>query len=154
MTRRDNSERADSRVTDAPVRVPETVALDQTFSVDDLYALRAAVAAHASDLGLPADRVEGLVIVATELATNAVRHGGSTGRLRLWNEDDDLYCEVTDRGPGIADPDVAGIRPVPLTSDGGRGLWIVRQLCNRLYLTSAATGTTVTAVIRIDDTAA
>ncbi|MEV4629980.1 ATP-binding protein [Micromonospora sp. NPDC049523] len=154
MTRRDNSERADSQVTAAPVRVPETVALDQTFSVDGLYALRAAVAAHATDLGLPSDRVEGLVIVATELATNSIRHGGGTGRLRLWDEDDELYCEVTDQGPGIVDPDVAGTRPVALTSDGGRGLWIVRQLCDRLYLRAAATGSTVTAVIRIEDASA
>src|SRR2546429_9741611 len=59
-------------------------ALEQRFDRDSLYALRAAVAAHAAHMGAPPDRVSHLVIVASELASNAVRHGGGKGRLRLW----------------------------------------------------------------------
>ena len=41
---------------------------------------------------------------SSELATNAVRHGGGSGRLRLWTDDQVLVCEVSDTGAGITDP--------------------------------------------------
>src|SRR2546429_7152616 len=42
------------------------------------------MAAHAGRLGASQVIIERLLIVAGELATNAVRHGGGTGRVRLW----------------------------------------------------------------------
>jgi anti-sigma regulatory factor (Ser/Thr protein kinase) len=69
------------------------------------------------------------LIVASELATNAIRHGGGTGRLRLWHRDGILFCQVSDHGPGIGDPTTAGTAPPdPAQVDGGRGLWICRHL--------------------------
>ena len=52
-----------------------TPVLDQAFDGDSLYALRAAVAAHAAEAGLPRQRVYNVVTAAHELAANAVRHG-------------------------------------------------------------------------------
>jgi hypothetical protein len=40
--------------------------------------------------------------------------------------------------------------PVPLRAAGGRGLWLVRQLCDHLHITIADTDTTITAIL--DDT--
>src|SRR5258705_6962452 len=58
--------------------------LDQTFDEGDLVSLRRSVAAHADRTKLGQSRVNDLVLIAYELATNAVRHGGGHGRLRLW----------------------------------------------------------------------
>jgi anti-sigma regulatory factor (Ser/Thr protein kinase) len=149
MTRDDDVQAADREITDgpnvgAPVLTPDHVALDQAFDLSGLYPLRAAVAAHATELGLHEQHISGLLIAATELATNAIRHGGGTGRLRMWRTDVTLHVQVSDDGPGITDPHLAGTRPVPLTAVGGRGLWIVRQLCDHLHIATMA-GATITA---------
>jgi anti-sigma regulatory factor (Ser/Thr protein kinase) len=132
---------------------PAPAALDQHFDGDDLYAVRAAVSAHAQYLGAHPDRVRHLVIIASELASNAVRHGGGQGRLRLWTADGALRCEVSDEGPGIADPDGAGRGNPPPLAPNGRGLWVVRQLSDTVTIDSDARGTTVTACVPVDEPA-
>jgi anti-sigma regulatory factor (Ser/Thr protein kinase) len=124
--------------------------MDQSFDAGTLYALRSALAAHASDLGLTGPQLERLAIVAGELATNAVRHGGGTGRLRLWRDRSLLHCEISDRGPGIPDTAVGATPPDPMTRSG-RGMWICRQLSDALLIETEPNGSTVTAVIRLDD---
>jgi len=126
----------------------EVAAVDEPFDKDGLYALRATLAAHAGRLGAPPAMIERLLIVAGELATNAVRHGGGSGRLRLWRTGDELRCEVSDHGPGIADPDVGHQLPGP-TATSGRGMWICRRLCDDLIVDGDHHGAAVTAVLRI-----
>jgi anti-sigma regulatory factor (Ser/Thr protein kinase) len=132
---------------------PERIDLDLRFDVGSLYGLRSTLAAHASQLRAPAHQIEALVIVAGELATNAVRHGGGTGRLRMWHHGDTLYCEVSDRGPGIADPTIGTRPPEPSRSDSHRGLWICRNLAQELTIdaNSDGPGVTVTASIARPD---
>jgi anti-sigma regulatory factor (Ser/Thr protein kinase) len=131
-----------------PAQAPDVADVDQPFDADGLYVLRATLAAHASRLGTT-DQQERLLIVASELATNAIRHGGGSGRLRLWHQDRALYCQVSDDGPGFADPAVGATRPDPTSSDGGRGMWICRRLAGQLVIESGphGRGATVTAVI-------
>src|SRR2546430_17070950 len=86
-------------------------ALEQRFDRDSLYALRAAVAAHAAHMGAPPDRVSHLVIVASELASNAVRHGGGKGRLRLWRGPGAGRRRGGAGGAGPAGPAAAGAAP-------------------------------------------
>ncbi|BCB77004.1 hypothetical protein GCM10022251_44840 [Phytohabitans flavus] len=132
-----------------PMAPPDgEVALDQRFDADALYALRAAVAAHATDLGAGEELVEELVVVANELASNAIRHGGGTGRLRLWRDGDLIHCEVSDKGPGLADGD-AGRERVPMTAYGGRGLWVVRQMSQHVDVHTSPRGATVTAAFPV-----
>ncbi len=119
--------------------------LDQRFDAGGLVALRAAVAAYAGELGAGA-RVDDLVLVAHELASNAVRHGGGRGRLRLWRDDYRVICRVGDGGGGIADADRAGTSLPPPRTAGGRGLWIARRLA-AVRIDTGPEGTTVTAAI-------
>jgi anti-sigma regulatory factor (Ser/Thr protein kinase) len=128
---------------------PEVVDVDQPFDADGLYAMRATVAAHATNLGAGPVLVDQLLIVASELATNAIRHGGGSGRLRVWREDARLHLEVSDRGPGMPDP-TAGSKPPDQMATEGRGLWICRQLVADLRVATGLRGTTVTAVVGLD----
>lgn len=121
-------------------------ALEQQVTFDSLYALRAAVVAHAADLGADEVTLAHIVIIAGELAANAVRHGGGHGTLRLWAAGDDLFCEVTDGGSGLADPN-AGRRLPSTATSGGRGLWIVRQLADRFDVRTGADGTRITVAV-------
>lgn len=127
------------------------VALDQLFDTQSLSQLRSAVAAHGAELGLLEPDLGDLVLVAHELASNAVRHGEASqakpGRLRLWPLDSAIVCEVADRGPGITDPDTVGTVKAPPGAAGGRGLWIVRQVVRTLDIDTGPHGTTVTATI-------
>ena len=130
---------------------PARVSLDQTFFADNLFALRNAVAAHGTSLGLSSTRVSDLVLLAHELASNAVRHGGATaavpGRLRLWASPDPpaVVCEVSDDGPGLVDAELRGRDPVATTAGNGRGLWIVRQIADVVEIVGGSDGTRITA---------
>src|SRR5437870_43243 len=113
----------------SPIVMPHVVAVDQHFVAAGLYRIRAEVAAHAHAFGATVPQVEKLIIAAGELASNAVRHGGGRGQLRLWCEGTTMVCQVSDRGPGIADSTI-GNTPPDHMAVAGRGLWICLQLCD------------------------
>lgn len=111
----------------------------------DAWSLQAArdhVAERAAAAGVGHDRAAALVLAVNELTTNSVRHGGGRGLLRTW-EDGGLVCEVSDAGH-IRDV-LAGRRRPPLDRAGGRGLWLVNQLCDLVQLRSSPAGTVVRA---------
>jgi anti-sigma regulatory factor (Ser/Thr protein kinase) len=133
----------------AAATAPPAGGLEQPFTAADLYTVRAAVSAHADAAGLPQPTIDALLIITGELSSNVVQHGGGTGRLTLWRAGHEVICQVSDHGPGIADPDDVGRRPVPTSALSGRGLWIVRQLSRHLDIVAAPHGTTVTATIAV-----
>ena len=114
--------------------------LEQEFDDGSLYALRAAVAAHASRAGLSDGRTGDLVLAVHELAANAIRHGAGHGLLRLWTAADAVRCEITDDGPAAAGPDTAQWSVQP-----GHGLWLVRQVADQASLDSGPSGTVAAA---------
>jgi anti-sigma regulatory factor (Ser/Thr protein kinase) len=122
--------------------------LDQPFDVAGLIALRSAVAAHAAALGLPANRGGDLVLMAHELATNAMAHGGGEGRLRMWRADGYIHCQIVDRGPGLPPGSHAGRERPPLGATGSRGLWLVRVLADDLDIASGPGGTAITILMK------
>lgn len=130
---------------------PREPALDQPFDAGGLAALRASVAAHGDDLGVPVAALDNLVIISSELATNAVRHGGGSGRLLLWRNGGEVVCQVIDGGTGLIAP-AAGMRLPEPTAVGGRGLWLCRQLADTLVIESSPLGSTVTAAITLGGT--
>jgi serine/threonine-protein kinase RsbW len=85
----------------------------------------------------------GDVVLAThEVAMNALTHGQGQGAVRIWSADDELVCEVEDHGPGIWDL-LAGTRQPAPHRDRGRGLWIARQLSDRLEIETTPHGALV-----------
>jgi anti-sigma regulatory factor (Ser/Thr protein kinase) len=89
-----------------------------------------------------------MALIAIELASNAVRHGGGRVRLRLWTTPGAIYCQVTDDGPGFPDSKYPAVqRPEPSAS-GGRGLWLVLHFSDALTVDNDIDGgATVTAMI-------
>jgi anti-sigma regulatory factor (Ser/Thr protein kinase) len=124
-----------------------TTVLEQAFDGGSLYALRSAVAAHASDAGLSRQRVYDVVTAAHELAANAVRHGAGHGRLRLWADGQVLRCQVSDDGP--PDPDSARSDTAAWRREHGHGLWIIDAVADQVSLDRSSAGTTVTATFSI-----
>ncbi|MDQ2825847.1 MAG: SpoIIE family protein phosphatase [Actinomycetota bacterium] len=100
-------------------------------------------------LTLDESEVGDLLLVASELCSNAVRHAsGQPGALalRAWADADALVIEVEDDGPGmelsrrIEDPD--------LDAEQGRGLYVVRALIDDLSVRRDGERTVVRAVRR------
>lgn len=113
-----------------------------TYGAGALAAVRGKVAACATAHGLDGQRLQELLLAATEVAANSVRHGGGRGTLQTWVEDDVLICQFHDAGH-IRDPLAGRLRPKPQQA-GGRGLWLVNQLCDLVQIRSTAEhGTTV-----------
>jgi anti-sigma regulatory factor (Ser/Thr protein kinase) len=108
---------------------------------DALHDLRSLVREEGAAAGLSRQRTMDLVLAASELAANTVRHGGGHGRSRLWRQPGELIFEVTDAGR-IEEPLVGRIEPA-LRQDGGRGLWMANRLCDLVRIRSGGDGTSV-----------
>lgn len=124
---------------------PRSTPLDEAFDRDSLYALRSAVAAHASAAGMSRHQVYDVTAVAHELAANAVLHGAGHGRLRLWSDDKFLYCQVSDDGRGAAADgarELDGTAPWP--AEHGHGLWLADQIADYVSIDRGPEGTNAT----------
>jgi anti-sigma regulatory factor (Ser/Thr protein kinase) len=122
-----------------PEPAPHAAVLE--FDASRLAGVRAFVARHAGEAGLPGHRVGDLQLAANELATNAVTHGGGTGWLRVWQERGRLVCEVRDRGG--TDTRLSGRVPPTLDSQHGRGLVLVNYVSDLVRIHTGPNGTTV-----------
>ena len=125
----------------APLPEPADPPAELAFGSGALAGLRELVSRAATAAGLDRDRTADLVLAVDEVATNSLRHGGGRGSLRIWQDADALVCEVRDAGR-IEDP-MAGRRRPALDRDGGRGLWLVNQLCDLVQLRSFPSGAVV-----------
>jgi anti-sigma regulatory factor (Ser/Thr protein kinase) len=124
---------------DRPLRAP--AAAEALEYRRDLRPVRALVAAVARRAGLPPSRCSDLVIAASEVAANTLRHTRGAGTARLWATDSEVLCQFEDSG-FITDPLAGHRRP---TGDllGGQGLWLVNQLCDLAEIRTSELGTTV-----------
>ena len=112
-----------------------------------LAAVRELIAARAEREGLDRARIGDLVLAVDELATNTLRFARGEGVLRVWREDATLLVEVADAGH-IADP-LAGRDCPPATELGGRGLYLVNQLCDLVQLRSSPEGSVIRIHMRL-----
>jgi anti-sigma regulatory factor (Ser/Thr protein kinase) len=111
------------------------------FTASDLVRVRDFATRCARRAGVGAARLGDLVLAVNELAANSLRHGGGAGVLRAWDDGDTFFCEVRDGGR-IRDPLVGRARPAD-RRPGGRGLWIVNQLCDLVQVRSSPAGNVV-----------
>jgi anti-sigma regulatory factor (Ser/Thr protein kinase) len=128
-----------------PATPPLWASLVRISSPEELPRARRFLGERARLADVPLDRALDLSVAATEVLTNALRHGGGEVRLLAWGESERFVCQVEDRGGGIDDP-LAGYRPPlpePLSEANGRGLWLARQLVDLLQIASGPEGTTV-----------
>jgi anti-sigma regulatory factor (Ser/Thr protein kinase) len=102
------------------------------FDVSHLAPIRARTSARAAAAGLPPAKVEDMVVAVSEAITNTARHGGGSGRLAIWRAGDRFICEVQDRGV-VSDPLAGRVRP-RVDQIGGRGLWLMHQLCDLVQM--------------------
>lgn len=107
-----------------------------------LAGVRKFTATLAHSAGLRPHRVSDLVIAVAELAANTVAHTGGPGTVTFWATNDEVVCQVQDQGQ-ITDPLAGKVRPAPDASGGGRGLWLVHQVCDQVEIRSGQGGTTV-----------
>lgn len=107
----------------------------------DLAAIRAVVHRYAIQAGLTEARAIDLTLAVSEVAANTVKHARSPGSLNIWYDKKEIVCQVHDEGV-ITDP-LAGRRTPSLDAQGGHGLWIVNQVCDRVEINSDETGTTI-----------
>jgi anti-sigma regulatory factor (Ser/Thr protein kinase) len=126
---------------------PPAAREELAFTGRGLDAVRNLVARCGAHAGLADTSREELVLAVNELATNSVQHGGGGGALRVWREPGALVCDVRDRG-FLRDPSV-GRLPPPVDQHGGRGLWLVNRLCDRVQIRSSPDGTLVRVQMRI-----
>jgi anti-sigma regulatory factor (Ser/Thr protein kinase) len=146
--RNDGSERANAQYRGpavgpdslaTPLQAPATA---RVLSYDgDLRPVRAIVAAVTGQAGLSPGRSTDLVIAASEVAANTLRHTGGGGVVRLWATDAEVICQFEDTGH-ITDPLAGHWRP---SNDlaGGQGLWLVNQVCDLAEIRSSESGTTI-----------
>jgi anti-sigma regulatory factor (Ser/Thr protein kinase) len=124
--------------------------LDMYFTAAELSRLRRCLADVVRMAGLAEPRRSDFVLAVHEVTGNAVQHGGGRGRARLWYVDGALRCRVTDDGPGLSDQAIPAALPDPCSDsdsdfdEDGRGLWLARELSDRLYITGGAGGAIVT----------
>jgi anti-sigma regulatory factor (Ser/Thr protein kinase) len=127
------------RLTRAPQELPQL----RSFAVgDDLERFREQLAAELAREHVVASKYLDMLVAGTELAANAVRHGGGIAEVRTGRVDGRFVCEVVDRGAGFDDP-LAGYRAP--RDERGSGLWVARQLTWRLEFLHTTRGFTVRA---------
>lgn len=129
-------------------RLPEPPETAATLTVNrgGLAAARAFTAGHAHRLGLAGERVEDAVLAVAELTANSVAHGGGSGVLRMWREDDFFVLQVSDAGH-IRDP-LAGRSPARPFQPGGHGLLVVNHVADLVLTHTSECGTTTRVYLR------
>jgi len=129
--------------------LPEPTVDPLKVSVDgELVSFRSVVKEHAQSAGMGPDRVASFLIAANEAAANTLVHAGGNGSARLWHDEHEVVCEVSDAGV-IEDP-LVGRRTPPADRSGGRGVWLMNQLSDLVELRSGARGTVVRIHMRRD----
>jgi anti-sigma regulatory factor (Ser/Thr protein kinase) len=124
---------------DRPLASPPLRARSVSYQ-RDLRPVREQVARCARLAGLAEDRAADLVLAASEVAANTLRHTNGGGIVSLWSSPAEIVCQVQDSG-NVTDPLAGRWRPADRPS--GHGLWVVNQLCDLVELRTGPDGTVV-----------
>ncbi|MGW7329453.1 anti-sigma factor RsbA family regulatory protein [Streptomyces sp. NPDC054840] len=138
---------------DDPLPEPDGGAPWLTYTHGELGEVRAYAEAWARGTDLSAARRGDLVLAVSEAAANSLAHGGGKGALRLWSTAGagastgagagaGVVAEIRDGGH-LADPLAGRRRPSLASVDGGRGLWMIHQLCDLVEIRASDSGLTL-----------
>jgi anti-sigma regulatory factor (Ser/Thr protein kinase) len=124
------------RLTPTPEDLPE---LRRLAPAGDVEQLRELVARELIAAGHGEAKALEMLLAVTEVAQNAVEHGGGIEEVRAGHARGRFVCEITDRGAGFDDPAAGYLAPRPGV---GSGLWVARQLTWRTEFFRSAQGFT------------
>ncbi|MEV6721819.1 sensor histidine kinase [Streptomyces xanthochromogenes] len=128
---------------DLPLPQPPATDVELAYTGGRLGEVRERTDAWVRDTKLTPLRRGDFVIAVNEAAANSVAHGGGSGSLRLWTGDcGTAVAEIRDGGR-LTNPLAGRRRPSPASSDGGRGLWMIHQLCDLVEVRAHDTGLTL-----------
>jgi anti-sigma regulatory factor (Ser/Thr protein kinase) len=123
-------------ITPEPVRLP---GLRRVAFGRDVEEFRERLARELVAENVPETKVLDMLLAATEIATNALEHGGGVEGVRVGRADGRFVCEVVDRGSGFDDPGAGYLAP---RNGVGTGLWVARQLTWRIDFLQSPQGFT------------
>ena len=117
--------------------------------------MRHAVVDHLTTRGVPSTVVDDIELVTSELVTNAIIHPRpctATRRVHLrLSLSDAIELMVANVGSATAIPPVDEWQPAPPFALSGRGLAIVRRLCDNVTVEQAGERAVVTCRRRLPD---
>ncbi|GAA3630743.1 sensor histidine kinase [Streptomyces chitinivorans] len=125
-----------------PLAPPPAHTRTLAFTTGDLGEVRHHADTWAEETGLGMPRRGDFVLAVAEAAANSIAHGGGRGILRLWSDGPARVAEIRDGGH-LTDPLAGRRRPALDCADGGRGLWMMHQLCDLVETRSTSAGLTV-----------
>ncbi|MFG1704931.1 ATP-binding protein [Nonomuraea sp. M3C6] len=123
--------------------------ISQPFTFHDITKLRRGVAELAASRGLHGHRLDDFVLAVHESIVNVVEHAGGHGHFRLWTDNGAISAETTDRGSGIPDGYVNRHRRPSILGNAGRGIYLIRRLCDTADFRTGPGGTTVRLTMRL-----
>ena len=102
-----------------------------------LILLRSKLAALSHRIGIPDIKRENMLLVASELVQNNIKHAGGSGMIQVWMQPGPILDIVAlDYGPGIPDLDIAEKDGFSTTGTFGKGLGAIRRLSDESYIYS------------------
>lgn len=106
-----------------------------TQSESSLILLRSKLVAITQRLGVSDLKQENMLLVASELVSNNVKHAGGRGMVQLWKQPGGVLDLLSlDFGPGISDLESAEEDGYSTVSTLGKGLGAIRRLSDESYI--------------------
>lgn len=143
---RRNTEFVDPVRSALPIIIP-TLFLGQVEPDRELGEVLHLVRNSCAQAGMTADQTVDLSLVVGELTTNAIEHGAPPVVVRAWLGESSLVYEIIDHGLHPVDPWLGFVPPQPFQRRG-RGMWLARQLADRVEIETTETGTSARVEVR------